>query len=341
MSDSRLTLALESGAAALPETGRIVVFDPPAKADLSSLPKDRVQLVQGFAPDHAAWNGCGWSVSVDPEGAFSGAVVMLPRAKAAARARIAEALALTGGGPVIVDGAKTDGIDSLIKACRKEGAAVSAPFAKAHGKLFTLSADPADFANWLPVEGPLVAGRYRTVPGVFSADGVDRGSALLVAALPARLKGRAVDLGAGWGYVAGEALSAHPEIEEMHLVEAGHAALACARANIADPRARFHWADATGFAPDAPLDLVLANPPFHASRAADPALGRAFLAAAARMLAPHGQAFIVANRHLPYERDLDLLFAEHAEIGGDPGFKVFRAARPRGPARGRRANRLG
>ncbi|TCO71983.1 class I SAM-dependent methyltransferase [Rhodovulum euryhalinum] len=333
MSDSRLTLALESGAVASPETGRIAVFGPGSAADLSALPKERVQIVQGFAPDHDAWVRRGWDVAVAPSGDFAAAVLVVPRAKALARAWMAEALALTGGGPVIVDGEKTDGVDSLLKACRGQGADVSAPFAKAHGKVFTVTADPGAFAGWRPGEGALIAGRYHTAPGVFSADGIDRGSALLLAALPAKLKGRVADLGAGWGYLAGETLAAHPEIAEMHLVEADHAALTCARANVTDPRARFHWADATTFASGTPFDIVLANPPFHASRAADPGLGRSFLAAAARLLAPHGQAFVVANRHLPYERDLAALFTEIHEIGGDTGFKVLHGQRPRRSAR--------
>ncbi|MBN2905389.1 MAG: methyltransferase [Rhodobacteraceae bacterium] len=336
MHPNRLTLALESGAAALPVTGRIAVFAPLADTDLSALPQDRVQIVQGFAPDHAAWAGRGWDVAVAPSGDFVAAVVFIPRAKAAARAWLAQALALTGGGPVIVDGAKTDGIDSLIKACRQAGAEVSAPLAKAHGKIFSLTGDAGALADWLPGEGALIAGHYRTAPGVFSADGVDRGSALLLAALPAKLKGRVADLGAGWGYLAGETLARHPEIAEMHLIEADHAALECARANVTDPRARFHWADVTSFRPEAGFDIVLTNPPFHTTRAADPALGRAFLAAAARMLAPHGQAFIVANRHLPYDRDLAQLFVQVQELEGDPGFKVLHATRPRRAPRGRR-----
>ncbi|TCP62744.1 16S rRNA m(2)G 1207 methyltransferase [Rhodovulum bhavnagarense] len=340
MSQSRLTLALSAGAVALPDAGRLLVVGPFRDADLSALPRDRVQIVQGFAPDHDAWAARGWQVGVAPEGEFAGAVVFLPRAKDAARARIEEALRLTGGGPVIVDGARTDGVDSLLRACRQAGGTLGEVFAKAHGKCVALRADPAAFAAWRPVQGVLIAGRYRTAPGVFSADGVDRGSALLLAALPPKLKGRVVDLGAGWGYLAGETLASHPEITQLHLVEADHAALECAQANVTDPRARFHWADATGFAAGAPYDIVLSNPPFHSTRAADPALGQAFIAAAARVLAPHGQAFIVANRHLPYERDLVRLFAEVKEIGGDSGFKVLHAARPRRPARAGRANRL-
>lgn len=336
MADGRLSLALASGAVALPEEGRIVLFGPPASADLSALPRDRVQIVQGFAPDHVAWQQSGWDVTLRPEGDFAAAVIFLPRARAAARLRVVEALRATGGGPVIVDGARTDGVDSLLKACRTAGAEVSPAFAKAHGKVFALSADPALFADWVPAAAPPIAGRYRTAPGVFSADAVDRGSALLLDALPARLRGRVADLGAGWGYLAGEALERQPGIDVIHLIEADHAALDCARANVSDPRAVFHWADVATFRPEAPFDVVLVNPPFHASRTPDPAVGRAFLAAAARMLAPQGQAFIVANRHLPYERELAALFAEHHEIGGDPGFKVLHATRPRRGARGGR-----
>jgi len=333
MSDSRLTLALENGAAALPDSGRIAVFDAPAETDLSALPKARVQIVQGFAPDHHAWAERGWDVVVEPEGDFAGAVVFLPRAKPAARAMLAQALELTQGGPVIVDGPKTHGIDSLHKAARQSGAEVSASFPKAHGKLFSLRADPALLAHWITEGAVLRDGRYRTAPGVFSADDVDAGSALLARALPATLGGRVADLGAGWGYLAGEALARCAAITEMHLVEAHHTALLCARANIRDPRARFHWADVARFAPESPFDQVLTNPPFHSGRAADPSIGRGFLAAAARMLAPHGAAFIVANRHLPYERDLAALFETLQEIGDDPGFKIIRASGPRRPAR--------
>ncbi|MBK1637162.1 class I SAM-dependent methyltransferase [Rhodovulum adriaticum] len=341
MSQSRLTLALEAGAVALPQAGRILVIGPTADADLSALPKERVQIVQGFAPDHAAWAARGWQVDIAAQGDFAAALVFVPRAKAVARARVEQALRLTGGGPVIVDGAKTDGVDSLLRAARKTGAELSEAFAKAHGKTFAMQGDPAAFADWVPGPGALIDGRYRTAPGVFSADDVDRGSALLLAALPPKLKGRVADLGAGWGYLAGEALAAHPGIKEMHLVEADHAALDCARANVSDPRASFHWADATAFRSETRFDIVLTNPPFHTARAADPALGQAFLMSAAGLLAPHGVAYVVANRHLPYERDLDRLFTKVEEIGGDPGFKVLRASHPRRGVRGPGAGRPG
>ena len=70
------------------------------------------------------------------------------------------------------------------------------------------------------------------------------------------------------------------------------------------------------------------NPPFHAGRRADPEIGRAFIAAAARMLKPAGTLWLVANRHLPYEISLKDRFRDVAEIAGTSKFKVLQAVRP-------------
>ncbi|MEO0750115.1 MAG: methyltransferase, partial [Pseudomonadota bacterium] len=55
--------------------------------------------------------------------------------------------------------------------------------------------------------------------------------------------------------------------------------------------------------------------------------------AAARLLRPTGQLFLVASRPRPYERFLEQSFSEVAEFGGDTRFKLLKAARPRPGAR--------
>jgi 16S rRNA (guanine1207-N2)-methyltransferase len=332
MTLSRLSLALADGLFALPEGGRIAVFRPRADTDLSALPAERIEAVQGFRPDHDALVRAGYRTVTEASGEYALAVVVLPRSKAEAHGLIARAMQVTRGGPVVVDGQKTDGVDSILKDCRKHGATVGTVLAKAHGKIFV--AKDGDFSDWHAGRNETVLpDGFVTVPGIFSADGVDRGSAILAGALPRDLSGRVADLGAGWGYLARHVLSS-PKVTECHLIEAEHAALECARRNVTDPRARFHWADATKFEPESPFDVVIMNPPFHSARAADPALGRAFIQAAARMIRPSGTVWLVANRHLPYEAALRDAFHEVTEAAGDASFKVYRLSKPnRKPAR--------
>lgn len=325
MLSKRLSLALESGAFTLPATGRIAVVGPASDADLSALPKDRVEIVHRRFPEHWHFSRSGFVTRTDFGSDYAAAIVCLPRAKSEARHVIATVSAATRGA-IVIDGQKTDGIDSLLKSIRSR-ARVHGVISKGHGKLVVITG--GQFPDWLE-EGTdvLAARRFRTVHGGFSADGVDPASSALAAALPEDLAGSVVDLGAGWGYLA-DAVLRSPHVTRVDLVEADHAALEAARDNIRDDRARFHWADALDWRPEAPADHVVANPPFHLGRAAKPALGQEFIRAAATMLAPRGQLWLVANRHLPYERTLREVFRSVDPLGDQGGFKLFRASTPR------------
>lgn len=320
----RLSLALDKGGVVLPDEGRIGVFHPRGDMDLSVLPKDRVQVVQPFKPDYDVFSAQGYDVVALPGGPYAAAVVCLPRAKPLARAMVQSAMARTDG-PLVVDGAKTDGVDSVLKELRKR-TSVSAPISKAHGKVFWLASVPDLVNDWVAQDTTLDGG-YVTAPGVFSADGIDPASAFLAQHLPTHPGRQVADLGAGWGYLSRQVL-ADPKLEVLHVVEADHIALGCARRNLDDPRVQFHWADATRWSPGTRMDAVVMNPPFHTSRAADPALGQAFIATAARILTPSGTLWMVANRHLPYEAKLAECFAQVDSIATDNRFKLLRGARP-------------
>ena len=322
MRSARLTLALDTGALTLPAEGAIAVYRPRTGDDLTPLPQDRVVVVTGFKPDHDHFARM---YSVTPAPPYAMGIVCLPRAREAARALIAQAAAeVAPGGLVVIDGQKTDGIDTALKDLRAR-VDLSESLSKAHGKLASFKAGP-DLSDWL-AQPRQIDGGFQTLPGVFSADGPDRGSVLLAGALPAKFGGKVADLGAGWGYLA-RAILAYPGVKRLDLVEAEADALACARINIADDRARFHWADATAFRPETLLDAVVMNPPFHHGRDADPALGAAFIQAARRMLAPSGALWLVANRHLPYDAALSAAFLEHREVAGDGAFRVIQAIKP-------------
>jgi len=329
MTPDRWTLALEAGELDLPD-GPVLVLGARGDADFSAL--GHVRCVQGFAPDHDLLAARGLDVAPDlPEGAnFAAALVQIVKARAGTLRRIAEALgALRPGGRLLVDGQKEEGIEAILKAL-KAALEVGGTYAKAHGKLIWLDRPerlPDAVLAWMPEPAETEEG-YVTVPGGFSADEPDRGSEILVALVP-ELSGRVADLGAGWGYIAGEVLAEQAGIETFDLIEADHDMLEAAVANIDDPRARFHWADVTRFEPGGAYDAILANPPFHTGRRADPSLGRAFIAAAARMLAPKGRFFMVANRHLPYEDALKAAFGTGRLLGELEGYKIYEAAKPK------------
>lgn len=322
MRSARLSLALESGALDLPSQGRIAVYRPRIGDDLSDLPRDRVTVLTGLKPDHDHFAA---SAAVTPEPPYAAAIVCLPRSREAARGLIARAAAeVAPGGWIAVDGQKTDGIDTALKDLRAR-VDLSESLSKAHGKLASFLAGP-DLSDWLAK--PHQVDGFQTLPGIFSADGPDRGSVLLASALPAKLGGKVADLGAGWGFLAAEILK-RPGVKKLDLVEAEADALDCARVNITDPRARFHWADATTWRPETLLDVVVMNPPFHKGREADPDLGAAFIRAARRMLAPSGELWLVANRHLPYDAVLADSFLDVREVVTDGGFRVIQAIKPK------------
>ena len=175
MIDARLQLALDGGLE-LPEEGKIAVFHPPPEADLGALPQDRCAVLQDFKPSYDAFAERGFSVMRTTRDRYCAAIACLPRSKAQARALVAEACSVSDG-PVVVDGQKTDGIDSMLREMRSR-VTVHGPISKAHGKLFWIDPGASDFfTDW--TEGPaLTEVGFWTAPGVVSADGGDLASAL-------------------------------------------------------------------------------------------------------------------------------------------------------------------
>ena len=152
------------------------------------------------------------------------------------------ARALAHGGPVIVDGPEDR---------RRRFPAQGSARARRCG----ISRSPRRTAN-----APWSSGRRRrwptgscrtcrtgsgwvTAPGGLFGRRAGPGSVALGRALPDALPGRVADLGAGWGYLAFQALE-RSGVAEIAPRGGRACALEAARANIRDDRAHFHWADA-------------------------------------------------------------------------------------------------
>jgi 16S rRNA (guanine1207-N2)-methyltransferase len=330
----RLALAFETGALALPAAGPVLVLRAAPSPFLDLVPPDRLRCVQTFRPLHDALAERGHAVATTAEGPAAMVVAVLTRSRPEILGNVARGLALlVPGGTLVLNGAKTDGVDALARHVA-EVLPLAGTYVKAHGRVVWLTRPatlPDAVADWTRDAAPRRnADGFLTAPGMFSAERVDPGSLRLAAAFRGRLRGRVADLGAGWGWLAHAALSRCPEIMALDLHEAEAQALDAARANVTDARAAFHWSDVTRLGRGVPpYDAVITNPPFHQGRAAEPDLGAAFIAAAARILKPDGRLLLVANRQLPYEAPLGAAFRHVEKLAEDPAYKVLAAERPR------------
>lgn len=294
---------------------------------------------QSFKPEADALARSGWMLAEAAVGDRYPLVLLLPpRQRDEARALYARAVAHAApGGRVLAclrneEGAKSGETD-LARLAGPLG-----HLSKNKCRVFWTAplqgaADPALLDEWLRLDAPrpVAGGRFLSRPGVFAWDRIDAASALLATHLPHDLEGAAADLGAGYGYLAGELLAQCPRITSVDLFEAERRALDVAELNLRDLSARaslaFHWHDVTtGLGRR--FDVIVTNPPFHAQGRADrPDIGRRFIAVAAEALRPGGRLWLVANRHLPYETELQKHFPQVRTMAQEGGFKVIEAVR--------------
>jgi 16S rRNA (guanine1207-N2)-methyltransferase len=313
---SRIGLAFEAGLAKPSE--KTVVLHPDVNFDVTNL--SNVLIVEPFFSSNVTWQNKGYSCEVSlPSKPFELAIVCCTRSRQQTADLIAQASAQAD--LVVVDGQKVDGIEAHYKSLRKL-VKIEGNVTKAHGRLFWFSS--IDLSNLRAT--PQSFNDFITIAGVFSANAVDQGSELLAAALPENLRGDVADFGAGWGFLSSR-IAKHQSVTSLDLIEADAIALEYAKLNIKDPRANFHWDDATAW--NGSYDSVIMNPPFHKGRLGNPDLGRAFITNAARCLRHKGDLWMVANRHLPYEHVLNQCFENVSEILGNSQFKLFHSSRPK------------
>ena len=343
-----LFLPLIEGHLGWPEGGALFLRAR-AGQPLQARPWPGLICQQTFAPDAVALQRLGLNVlpqDLDPEDLDAGSrtyplvLVLPPRQRDEARSLLAQAVRATQpGGRILAcisnnEGARSGEADleriagpvtTLVKnKCR---AFWSGPLDEPH--------DAALAEQWLQLDAvrPICDGRFVSRPGVFAWDRIDVASGLLAAHLPRDLAGRAADLGAGFGYLCVELLERCPGIKALDVYEAEHRALDLARRNLAafEQRCaiRYCWRDVTAGLLGG-YDVIVCNPPFHTHARTDrPDVGRRFIAAAAEALQPGGRLWLVANRHLPYERALGAGFERVRIVTQQHGFKIVEAVKAR------------
>lgn len=288
------------------------VFDPPGAATQTS------PLIPGATP-----------LEDVAEGSADAIMIYAPPGVLERRYVLALALrALKVGGRLDVMALKDKGGSRLKKELLSFGVEVGESAKAHHRRCVVLK--PETLAG---IEDAVTAGAPRVVPGleawsqpgVFAWDRIDPGSALLAQHLPP-LKGAGIDLGCGYGALATVVLRS-PAVAALKLIDLDRRAVEAARKNVDDPRASFEQVDTRTLDETADLDFVVSNPPFHDGGAEDRRLGQAFIRKAAGLLKKGGVLWLVANRHLPYEAELNEAFKRVRPVADAGGYKLFEAVK--------------
>ena len=167
---------------------------------------------------------------------------------------------------------------------------------------------------------------FTTDAGVFSRDGLDRGTELLLEALP-ELTGRVLDLGCGWGAV-GVALGKKYPALGIVMTDINSRAVELARRNLAANGVKAEVVQGDGFQSVAgDFDAIVTNPPIRAGKAVIYGL---FDQAKAR-LAPGGALYIVIRKQQGAPsalKHLKEVYGDAEVIDRSSGFWVIRALGP-------------
>jgi 16S rRNA (guanine1207-N2)-methyltransferase len=313
--------------ARLPSGGTMAWIDPPPGRALGLLG------AKGFSTrfDHASSLGCEFGAWFSPPAPVDMVLVTMPKGRQACRMLLAMASeAVKVGGDIVLLGETRLGVKSaaadLATVC---GTPIEKLGHAAHGAAYVAqlgaAVTPAGLSPWWQswtLDGLEIA----SLPGVFSAEALDAGTAFFLQTLDAAFVSRhnkIMDYGCGAGVIAAWVARLGGDVEAMDVSALAVASTAeTARRNgltvsvlasdTIDQTRRRH-------------DAILSNPPFHDGRKVDLDVARAFLTKARTHLKPGGTIRLVSNRFLPYAEPLADVFGSVETVAENTRFRVLQA----------------
>ena len=169
---------------------------------------------------------------------------------------------------------------------------------------------------------------FATDSGVFSRTELDRGTEVLLEALPAELSGPVLDMGCGYGAI-GVAVGAHWHGTDITMADVNQRACALARENAAANGVRARVLESDGYERvlGTRYAFILQNPPIRAGKAI---IYRMF-ADAAQSLLPGGELWVVIRKQQGAPSAMTYLRTLYARVDAvekKSGFWVLRCAEP-------------
>lgn len=170
---------------------------------------------------------------------------------------------------------------------------------------------------------------FHTQPGVFSADGPDVGTFLLLQTVLPRVKPHmtVLDLGTGTG-ILGIALAGLLTRGEVWMVDSDIRATRLAEQNVREngiTNAHVVLGDITRDLPRRRFDLVVSNPPTHSGKE----VLTSFVTESYDVLRPGGQLYVVVNRILSVRDTMSAAFGSVEQVAHHKGFLILRSGKER------------
>lgn len=300
-------------------------IDPPEAHPLIK-PEDRV-----VTPDRAVYRECSDNAITpgdDWPGTITGCVLFYPKAKHRLEWWLKQTHEKAGDADIWVVGENKGGIKSLPNRTRDYADVEKIDNAR-HCALFGYhpSGPAPQTGDWVEFTH-----RHYTIfalPGVFSQQRLDRGTAVLLDALPT-FTGEVLEFGCGNGILSCEILERLAQ-GRLTAVDIDWMAVESARRTVREAgysdNLRPIWSDGLKEVPEQLFDALVTNPPFHAGVKTHYEPTERFFRNSHRWLRRGGELWWVANDFLDYQSLLETDFRKIDQVAHRNGFRVFRAIR--------------
>lgn len=293
---------------------------------------------------YEGWQSCfGYEDPALTEGSYDSIVVFLPKARAELEMRLALARSLaSANAQLILVGEKREGIAGAIKQLKAVAPHAYKEDSARHCQVWCARAiDPApgfrveEWLTWGKAECAGVTVEVAGLPGIFSQDGLDDGTRMLLETLkeqPVRAD-RLLDFACGAGVIGAWLQAWHAErsktpVASVDGIDVQSQAVICARQTYQRNSTAGTIVASDGLASiDELWPCIISNPPFHTGVKTDTSMTEQFLQDVKHHLQPGGELRLVANSFLSYESLIKRHIGRVERLREDGRFTVYRAFR--------------
>ncbi|OTG67966.1 16S rRNA methyltransferase [Acinetobacter sp. ANC 4470] len=318
-------------------SGRVLLINAPTDDLLSNLEKDITPCfwtwdyneLQYFQTQQANVH-----FGVDlPEDSFDQTIIFVPKSKELLNYILHNVVSrLNIGASIFLVGEKKSGVERAAKQLLPFGKACKLDSAR-HCQMWQMTVEKTvtakkleDWAQQYTVTTPNGDLNICALPGVFSQNRLDIGTAVLLPYLSQVTAGKIADFGCGSGVISAYLAKLNPK-NRIFAMDVDAFALASTRMTFEKnnlPLEQLEIKAVTGIE-DAPLFLhaIVSNPPFHQGIHTDYNASESLCKTSRRHLKSGGELWIVANRFLNYPLLIEQNFGQCTTKADQQGFKVL------------------